>query len=102
MDDTPGSCPSGETSNPVNVRLVLVDDDSDLILDKTRSGVVCTSGDTTYVKFAATFEGPVNCKGSVAPGNFSRGDVDATVTTIPDNGSLNVTRSILCKGGNPD
>jgi len=79
------------------VRLVLTDDDGDEILDKTRTGVVCTSGDTTYVKFSARFEGPENCKNSVVPNRLSQGAIFASVTTTPDNGSLDEDRSIKCK-----
>jgi hypothetical protein len=57
----------------------------------------CTSGDTKYVKFPAEFEGPRDCKGGVTPTNISIGKMAVTVTTSPDNGSLNVTRSIRCK-----
>jgi hypothetical protein len=98
-DNTSNSCPSGATSNPTDVRLVLVDDDGGMVLDQTKKSVVCTSGETTYVKFIAEFTGPENCKDSVAPVNISRGDIDVSVTTTPDNGSLNVTRTIVCRGG---
>jgi len=95
-DNTPGSCPSGATSGLVNVTLVLINDAGDTILDRDEPAR-CKSGDTTYVKFPAEFEGPRDCKGGAAPRNVSRGDVAVAVTTSPDNGSLDVTRSILCK-----
>ena len=97
---TPGSCPTGAQSSPVDVRLVLVDDDGDTVLNAIKQSVVCTSGETHYEKFIAEFEGPLNCKDSVAPGNISRGDIDVAVATMPNHGSLNVTRTIVCRGGN--
>ena len=101
-DDEPGSCPAGESSNPTSVRLVLVDDDGDTIIDSTSEPIICRSGQIRYVKFPTRFEAPENCKDSVFPVNFSRGDVATSVTTIPDNGSLMLTRSVLCKGGGRD
>jgi hypothetical protein len=98
MDDAPGSCPTGETSNPTDVHLLLENDVGQVILDVTsKNKVVCTSGSTSYVKFGATFRGPRDCKDAMAPTNISRGDVDVTVTTNPDSGSLSLTRSVLCK-----
>ena len=81
---SPGSCPNGAQSSPVDVRLVLVDDDGDTVLDATNGSVVCTSGETHYEKFIAQFEGPLNCKDSEAPVNISRGDIDAAVTDNRD------------------
>jgi hypothetical protein len=97
QEDEPGTCPAGATSGPVNVDLVLVDDDGDGILDARRSGIVCTSGATTYVKFVARFDGPENCKDSEYPTPFTRGDINVTATS--DDGSLEVTRKILCRRG---
>ncbi len=90
----PGSCPAGAASSEVNVSLELIDDDGDTILDATKTAV-CYGGDTTYVKFSATFTGPENCKNSVTPFAVSRGDVSVTATS--NGGTLNATRSVLCK-----
>jgi hypothetical protein len=95
-DVTPGSCTTGESSDPVTLSLLLEDDDGDVILNAVKPGFVCTSGETTYAKFTARFEGPKNCKDSLAPAQQpTQGDLFATATT--DDGSLMRTRQILCK-----
>jgi hypothetical protein len=96
-EDAPGTCPPGETSDPVTVDLVIVDDDGDGILDDSKSGIVCESGATTHVKFVARFDGPENCKDSEFPTPYTRGNINVTATS--DDGSLAVTRKILCRRG---
>jgi hypothetical protein len=94
-DRVPGSCSAGATSNPVDVRLELLDDDGDLVLDAIEPGIVCTPGAPTFVKFAVEFELPENCKGSELPRRTSRGDIHVKATTV--DGSLEATRTLLCK-----
>jgi hypothetical protein len=96
-DVTAGSCTTGESSDPVTASLLLVDDDAEVIINRSKPGVVCSFGQKTTVKFTGRFEGPKNCKDSVAPGQQpSQGDLFATVTT-DDGGPLMVTRQIMCK-----
>jgi hypothetical protein len=96
-DVTPGSCTTGESSDPVTVSLLLVDDDSEVIINRSKPGITCSFGQKTTVKFTGRFEGPKNCKDSVAPGQQpTQGDLFATVTT-DDGGPLMATRQIMCK-----
>ena len=94
QDASPGSCPRGATSNPVSVRLEMVDDDGDVILNTSKGGFVCTAGKSTNAKFVARYD-VTNCKDSVAPANTSKGNVSATATS--SHGSLEVTRKVHCK-----
>jgi hypothetical protein len=95
-DVTPGSCTTGESSDPVTLSLLLVDDDGDVIINRSKPGFVCSFGETIHAKFTTRFEGPKNCEGSVAPAQQpTQGDLFATATT--DDGSLMVTRQIMCK-----
>jgi hypothetical protein len=95
-DVTPGSCTAGESSDPVMLSLFLQDDDGEVILNRAKLGLVCSFGQKTTVKFTAWFEGPKNCKDSAAPGGQpTQGDIFALATT--DDGSLLVTRKIMCR-----
>ena len=95
-DVTVGSCTSGESSDPVTLTLLLEDDDAEVIINSSKPGYVCSFGETISAKFTARFEGPKNCENSVAPTQQpTQGDLFATATT--DDGSLMVTRQIMCK-----
>jgi hypothetical protein len=92
----PGSCPSGATSGPAWVNLLILDDDGGVIIDATKSSITCESGKNTHVKFGVKYEGPENCKGSSVPsGQVSKGDLFVTATT--NGGSLDDWLGIQCK-----
>ena len=61
-DSTPGSCTTGMSSDPVTVSLLLVDDDGDVIINRSKPGFVCSFGATTHAKSS----------GSTAPGPATR------------------------------
>jgi len=99
VDVTPGSCTAGSSSDPATVSLYLEDDDGDLIVDRSKTGAVCTNGTKTYVKFPVSFEGPKNCKDSVVPVNQSKGTVSVQATTA--DGTVLTTRKITCAARTP-
>ena len=70
----------------------MVDDDGDVIMDKTSSGLTCDRR-VGQEKFMADYA-VTNCADSVAPGKRSKGDVTITATT--DDGVLEVTRTLKC------
>jgi len=92
----PGSCPAGALSAPTAVTLSIVDDDGDVVINRTKNSFVCESGKQTHMKFGVRYEGPVNCAGSVEPSaQVSKGDLFVTATTI--DGSMDDTLRIQCK-----
>jgi hypothetical protein len=94
QDVTPGSCTSGESSDPVTATLMLVDDDGEVILNNAKPGFVCKANSTTNAKFTAIFEGPKNCEDSAVPVVQSTGKIDVIMMT--DDGVRNATRKIQC------
>jgi hypothetical protein len=93
---SPGSCPAGEISEPTSVTLRIVDDDGDVVIDRTKNSFVCESGKQTHMKFGVRYEGPENCAGSVAPTRqVSKGDLFVIASTA--DGSLDDTLRIQCK-----
>ena len=94
VDVTPGSCTGGRSSDPVSVHLNLVDDDGDVIVNRSKAGFVCTAGKKTHAKFTAYFEGPKNCKNSAVPVGQSKGSLTGFATT--GDGSINISRKITC------
>jgi len=99
VDVSPGSCKGGLTSDPVSVHLSLVDDDGDVVIDRSKGGFVCTGGKKTHAKFVTYFEGPKNCKNSAVPVVQSNGSITGLAST--DDGSLNVSRKITCAAALP-
>ena len=70
----------------------MVDDDGDVILDETQTGLTCDRR-VGQKKFKATYE-VENCAGSMAPSRSSRGDVTVTATT--EDGDLVAIRTLKC------
>lgn len=99
VDVTPGSCTHGLSSDPVLVAVYLVDDDGDVIIDRTKMGFVCTAGKKTHAKFTTYFEGPKNCKDSAVPVGQSKGSL--TGMAVTDDGALNISRKITCAAALP-
>jgi len=88
----PGACRPRASAESFSLRLQLIDDDDDVILDETRSGLVCDR-----LVGQQTFDAPYtvrNCAGSVAPARHSKGAVRVTATT--EDGELVVERTIEC------
>jgi hypothetical protein len=71
----------------------MVDDDGDVILDETRTGLTCDRR-TRQQKFMATYE-VKHCAGSKAPDGSSKGEVTVTATT--EDGELVAERTLKCK-----
>jgi len=70
-----------------------VDDDGDVILDETRTGLTCDRR-VGQEKFMATYT-VENCEGSVAPSRHSKGDITVTATT--EAGELVANKTLKCR-----
>jgi len=87
-----GACRPGTSTDTFSLRLQMVDDDGDVILDETREGLTCNRR-VGQEKFRATYE-IENCAGSEAPSRSSKGRVTVTATT--DDGKLVSRRTLKC------
>jgi len=92
QERTRGACRPGRSTDTFSLRLRMVDDDGDVILDETKSGLTCDRR-IRQQKFMATYE-VENCAGSVAPEQSSKGEVTVTATT--EDGELIATRRLKC------
>jgi hypothetical protein len=70
-ESTRGACRPGSSTDTFSLQLQMVDDDGDVILDETRTGLTCDRR-IGQQKFMATYE-VENCAGSEAPGESSNG-----------------------------
>jgi len=91
-EDVPGACRPREPGESFSLRLQMIDDDEDVILDETRGGLVCDRL-VGQQAFDATYA-VRNCAGSVAPTRNSKGNVRVRATT--EDGELVVERTIEC------
>jgi hypothetical protein len=89
---TRGACRPGSSTDTFSLRLQMVDDDGDVILDETRTGLTCDRR-VSQEKFMATYE-VENCAGSEAPDRSSKGKVTVTATT--EDGELIAKRTLKC------
>ncbi len=89
---TRGACRPGSSTDTFSLRLHVVDDDGDVILDETRTGLMCDRR-IRQQEFMATYE-VENCAGSVAPSQGSKGEVTLTATT--EDGELIASRILKC------
>jgi hypothetical protein len=88
-----GACRPGTSTDTFSLRIQMVDDDNDVILDETREGLTCNRR-VGQEKFMATYE-VENCAGSEAPeSRSSKGKVTVIATT--DDGELTSTRTLKC------
>jgi hypothetical protein len=87
-----GACRPRTSTDTFSLRLQMVDDDGDVILDETREGLACDRR-VGQKKFMATYE-VENCAGSEAPRRSSKGNVTVTATT--DDGTLVSSRILKC------
>jgi len=87
-----GACRPGTSTDTFSLRLQMVDDDGDVIMDETREGLTCNRR-IGQEKFMATYE-VENCAGSEAPDRNSKGRVTVTATT--DDGKLVSSRTLKC------
>jgi hypothetical protein len=94
QERTPGACRPGSGADKFSLRLHMVDDDGDVILDELRTGLTCDRR-ARQQKFMATCE-VENCAGSASPSPRSRGNVTVTATT--EDGELIARRTLKCKG----
>ena len=107
-ESTRGACRRGSSTETFSLRLHMVDDNGEVILDETRTGLTC-SRRVRQERFMATYE-VENCAGSEAPGESSKGNVDksskgrankrsrgeVTVTATTEDGELVVSRTLRC------
>jgi hypothetical protein len=91
-EQTRGACRPGSSTDTFSLRLQMVDDDGDVILDETRTGLTCDRR-VGQEKFMATYE-VENCAGSEAPSRNSKGEVTVTATT--EDGELIAERTLKC------
>jgi len=89
---TRDACRPGLSTDTFSLRLRMVDDNDQVILDETRTGLTCDRR-IGQEKFMATYE-VEHCAGSVAPDRRSKGLVTVTATT--DDGELIVERTLKC------
>jgi hypothetical protein len=87
------ACRTKTSTDTFSLRLQMVDDDGDVIMDETREGLTCDRR-IGQEKFMATYE-VENCAGSEAPDRKSKGRVTVTATT--DDGKLVSSRTLKCK-----
>ena len=91
-ESTRGACHPKSSTDKFSLRLQMVDDDGDVIFDKTRRGLTCNRR-VGQEKFMVTYE-VENCEGSVAPERSSKGNVTVTATT--EDGELIESRTLKC------
>jgi hypothetical protein len=91
-EQTRGACRPGSSTDTFSLRLQMVDDDGDVILDETRTGLTCDRR-IRQQKFMASYE-VENCAGSEAPDRSSKGEVTVTATT--EDGELVARRTLKC------
>ena len=89
---TRDACRPGLSTDTFSLRLRMVDDNDQVILDETRTGLTCDRR-IGQERFMATYE-VENCEGSVAPSRTSKGLVTVTATT--DDGELIAERTLKC------
>ena len=91
-EQTRGACRPGTSTDTFSLRLQMVDDDGDVIMDETREGLTCNRR-VGQEKFMATYD-VENCAGSEAPSRSSKGEVTVTATT--EDGELIASRTLKC------
>jgi hypothetical protein len=89
---TRGACRPRSSTDTFSLRLYIEDDDGDVILDETRTGLTCNRR-VGQEKFMATYT-VENCAGSVAPSRRSKGEITVTATT--EAGELVASRTLKC------
>jgi hypothetical protein len=108
QERTRGACRPGSSTDTFSLQLHMVDDDGDVILDETRTGLTCDRR-IGQEKFMATYE-VENCAGSEAPGESSNGKANenskgksnknsrgnVTVTATTEDGELIASRTLKC------
>ena len=87
-----GACHPRNSTDRFSLRLRMVDDNGQVILDETRTDLICNRR-IRQQKFMATYE-VEHCEGSVAPDRRSKGLVTVTATT--DDGTLVAERTLSC------
>jgi hypothetical protein len=90
---TRDACRPGSSTDTFWLRLLMVDDNNEVILDETRTGLTCDRR-IGQQKFFPTYI-VENCAGSVAPSRSSKGEIEVTATT--EDGELFVKRTLKCK-----
>ena len=97
---TPGACTSEDSSEPVTLRILVVDDDGDRILNEAKFGYQCFGTGSNSVKFPAQYT-VANCADSVPPQGgalTSTGFISVTASISGDHGPpLIEAREIKCK-----
>jgi hypothetical protein len=97
---TPGACTSEDSSEPVTLSLVVVDDDGGMILNESKVGYRCFGTGSNSVKFPAQYT-VANCADSVPPQGgavTSTGSISIRAAITGDHGPpLLEEREIKCK-----
>lgn len=97
----PAKCTGIEVSDPTSVSLLMVDDDGDILINRTKGGIVCSAQNNqpSFVKIGVAFKGPLNCKNSAVPtGNSpSTGSVAINASGSPDTDEFVGTMNVKCK-----
>jgi hypothetical protein len=94
------ACRPGSSTDTFSLRLHMVDDNGEVILDETRTGLTCDRR-IRQQKFMATYE-VENCAESKAPGKDSKGRAkrnskgEITVTATTEDGELIASRILKC------
>jgi hypothetical protein len=85
--DAPGkTCDPGDFSAPTSINLTMLDDDGDILLNRSKT-TVCGADKTTNVKIGVGFEGPLNCEGSAVPSGGPGGRQSLSTGTITSTGT---------------
>ncbi len=92
QEQSRGACRPRTSTDTFSLRLQMIDDDGDVIMDETREGLTCNRR-VGQKKFMATYE-VENCAGSEAPSRTSKGKVTVIATT--DDGRLVSSRTLKC------
>jgi hypothetical protein len=85
--DAPGkTCDPGDFSDPTSINLTMVDDDGDILINRSKT-IVCSADTTTNVKIGVEFEGPLNCEDSAVPSGGPSGRQSMSTGVIKSTGT---------------
>jgi hypothetical protein len=92
--DAPGTtCNPGDVSEPTSINLTMIDDDGDILINRSKTAV-CSADTTTNVKIGVEFEGPLNCEDSAIPSGGPGGRQSLSAGTITSTGTGSLGTSV--------